>query len=709
MGAAIEMPTDTPGPPSPPEPAVAGLARGRGTWRAALLYAVLTVALTIPLSLRPGSRMLPTGPDGDLFVWTFAWNAHAFLHQPLSIFDANIYHPRRHTLAYSENLIGSAVIAAPVIWATGNPVLATNVVALLSCLLCGLGTYVLARRVGLGHAGAVVAGVVFAFAPPRFLRLGQLHLTTVQWLPFGLMFLHAYLDGGRRRDLRLAAGTFSLQALTSGHGAVFLAVAMSALCGYRLLLGEPRALGRRARDLGLTGAVLLLPAVLVLVPYRTLQSEVGLTRTLDNWEATASSFVASPAHVHARVLQLLGHADILGTASAYLFPGYLPILLASSALVLGTRRRDAPPVASRHDGSGAGWRPGAVAARGPAGWRRLAAAAELIAVACVGLALYVTAYGPVRLRWHDTVLLSVRNAQRAWMLSLAAGALRVALARVVPVEVGGRLRRGSGALAAWARSHRRSALVFYALLLLLGLWLSVGSPVGLWPYVYRLPGFNFIRVPSRFTIMALLGLAVLSGIGFERAAARCWPRRPGAPRAAVALVVALLVAEFALAPLETVPARMEVPPVDRWLAGRPTPFVVAEVPLPDPRHAGAFERRQVALMLHATAHWQKTVHGYSGIRPPEHTALYEALRRFPDEDSLRQLAAFGVTYIVVHTAWYATGEWEAVAARLGGFADRLRLEHVEGEGRVYSLRSAAVRPAPSGARAGLPPASPPAE
>ena len=65
-------------------------------------------------------------------MWTLAWNAHAFVSQPLSIFDANIFHPLRNTLALSENLIGSAVFAAPVLWLTENPVLAVNVVSLLS-------------------------------------------------------------------------------------------------------------------------------------------------------------------------------------------------------------------------------------------------------------------------------------------------------------------------------------------------------------------------------------------------------------------------------------------------------------------------------------------------------------------------------------------------------------------------------------------------
>src|SRR5262245_62008325 len=102
-------------------------------------------------------------PDAHLFMWTLAWDTHAFVHQPLSIFDANIFYPNHDTLAYSENLIGSAFFAAPVLWLTGNYVLATNMVSLLACVLCGLGAYVLGRRLGLSGPAAFLCGLIFAF------------------------------------------------------------------------------------------------------------------------------------------------------------------------------------------------------------------------------------------------------------------------------------------------------------------------------------------------------------------------------------------------------------------------------------------------------------------------------------------------------------------------------------------------------------------
>jgi hypothetical protein len=145
-------------------------------WQVTILYAALTVLLAYPLTVHPASRTLSLDADTNLFMWALAWDAHAFVHQPLSIFDANIFYPARHTLAYSENFIGSAMVAAPVIWLTDNLVLAMNSVVLLSCVLCGTGTFLLARAVGISSLGSTIAGLVFAFSPPRFLRLDQLHL-----------------------------------------------------------------------------------------------------------------------------------------------------------------------------------------------------------------------------------------------------------------------------------------------------------------------------------------------------------------------------------------------------------------------------------------------------------------------------------------------------------------------------------------------------
>jgi hypothetical protein len=549
--------------------AIEGASRARRASAVAVLFVALTVFLTYPLAFRAGSAVIGADPDTELFIWTLAWDTHAFTTRPLAIFDANIFYPYADTLAYSENLIGSGLVAAPVLWTTGNPVLALNLVTLLSIVLCGIGAFVLARRVGAGYPAAIVAGVVFAFAPSRFFRISQLHLTAVQWIPFALASLHAYFDTGRPRDLRLAAAFFTLQALTSGHGAVFLIVATLAFLAYRLAIGDSLDLARRVRDLGWLGILALLPAVLVVFPYRDVQAEMGLRRGLENWAPTAQSFLASPTHVQTWLISLVPGWRINDRASAILFPGFLPVMLACLAFL----RR--PSTTTRHDPT-----------------------------------------------------------------------------------------------------------IFYALLTLIALLLVSGPPFGMWPLVYWLPGMNFIRVPSRFMILATLGIAVLAGLGFDRAVALFSRRRQGA---VAVIAISLLVIEFTAIPFGLDPYRLKHPAADRWLDGQPKPFSVAEVPVV------MNERYQTAYMLHSTAHWQRTVHGYSGMRPPLHERLYRELTRFPGRDSLESLAELHVTYVVVHIGEYAPGEWPAIEERLRQYEDWLKLEYQDRDARVYSLRDPAAQ------------------
>jgi hypothetical protein len=313
-----------------------------------LAFTALTAVLTFPLSVEPASRALALSADTRLFLWTLSWDVHALLHQPLRLFDANIFHPEPRTLAYSEHLVGSAFLSAPFLLATGNPVLALNVVVLLSCVLSGAGAYFLARELGIGRSGALAAGVVFAFAPPRFTRLAQLHLATVQWIPFCLAFVHRYLRERKRRDLLAAIGLFTLQSLTSGHGGLFLLLSLLLLAAWQLARRALPPIRTLVRDTGIAGLLLVAVNVPFVVPYFRVQRDVGLRRTIGavyDWVPNAASFLASPTHVDAALLRLVPPLErAVADAKAYMFPGWLTLLLVA-ALALGWRRLAAEPAA----------------------------------------------------------------------------------------------------------------------------------------------------------------------------------------------------------------------------------------------------------------------------------------------------------------------------------------------------------------------------
>ena len=139
--------------------------------------------------------------------------------------------------------------------------------------------------------------------------------------------------------------------------------------------------------------------------------------------------------------------------------------------------------------------------------------------------------------------------------------------------------------------------------------------------------------------------------------------------------------EFNGTPFEVIEHEVKLPAADRWLAGQPAPFVVAEAPVQ------MLDRYQTAYMLHSRAHWQRTVHGYSGMRPELHERLFRLLGRFPDTGSIDALEKLGVTYVVVHIdQYYEPGEWTEVEKRLTEYSSRLTLEYQDRTARVYSLR-----------------------
>jgi hypothetical protein len=225
------------------------------------------------------------------------------------------------------------------------------------------------------------------------------------------------------------------------------------------------------------------------------------------------------------------------------------------------------------------------------------------------------------------------------------------------------------------RSQRRN-VVAYGVMTLLALSLSIGPPWSLWPHVYWMPGLNFIRIPSRFFLLAVLGIAVLAAIGMERLLRVV---DAGKRRLLGVGICIALVGEFVAIPLPLTPYTIHFAAVDRWLATRPGPFAIAEVPV------GPSARYHSTYMLHSMAHWQSTVHAHSSLQTALHEQLYDRLRNFPDDASLKLLSDLGVTYVVVHIDMYQPGEWPLVEAALSRYGARLLPEYADERGRVYRL------------------------
>jgi hypothetical protein len=165
------------------------------------------------------------------------------------------------------------------------------------------------------------------------------------------------------------------------------------------------------------------------------------------------------------------------------------------------------------------------------------------------------------------------------------------------------------------------------------------SVPGPYAWLHRfVPGFSGVRYPERFALFVALGLAPLAAGGLA------W-LRPRAGTAAVAVLAGLTFFEHWSAPLrlEPLPVGTQIPSVYTWLARQEHARVVAEVPEPH----FLLDRAGALPMYYSTAHWKRTVQGFTGYYPPAYGFARWRLFQFPAPESLAFLDRFGVDTIVV--------------------------------------------------------------
>ncbi len=324
----------------------------RATVAALLLFVVLSLVLTYPLVLHMAGAV-EDRQDALLNVWITAWDGHQLLSDPLDLFDANIFYPYPRTLAYSELLLGNALLALPVTAATGNPVLGYNLALLLSFVLSGLGTYLLVLQLTRSPGAGLVAGTIFAFSAYRMTNLAQAQLLTTQWMPFALLALFQLVRRPRARYVAAFVLFFCLQSLSSFYYAILLAMAVAGLILWQLAVRV--WLRARGRPYGgapvwkvalhlLVAAVLCMLIVLPFaLPYFQVQRELSFERSLADSEPFSASLrqylMVSPDSV---LQGLWLPSDDTPLAGGYavdaLFPGMLVLALALWGLARGRGR-----------------------------------------------------------------------------------------------------------------------------------------------------------------------------------------------------------------------------------------------------------------------------------------------------------------------------------------------------------------------------------
>jgi hypothetical protein len=619
------------------------------------LYFVTSILATWPLASGIARDVAWDLGDSILNMWILSWDCEQIRHilsgdfsRIRSFFDANIFYPVPHALAYSEHLLPQAVQIFPVYLLSKNPILCYNLLFLSTFVLAGFGMYLLGRELTGNTEAAFIAGLLFAFTPYRLAQSSHLQVLSAQWMPFVFYGLVRYFRSGRIAPLAGAAAALVAQNLSSGYYLLFFAPFAVAYAVWEIVA---RGLWRDQRTLialSLAGLVVATLTTPFLLPYVALHNQGVATRSLpevSRFSADVYSYATAfpEQRVWGQVLQASPKPE------GELFPGAVVVLLALIGVFFGGSHhaRTEPP------------------SRGATRTRRIRAVSWLLALAA--LAHFAAAaftlvsrrvvfdVGPFTVRMTDVDQLLLRGTAAFVLVLVATPGARSRVSTFLS-------QRG-----------------FFVLALLAAAWLSLGPfPQSLGRPVdiaapYRLlfeyvPGFDGVRAPARYGMIVICMLSVLAVYG----AATIARARIGRWALTGAAVFALLEGTQipftvnGITPLRDFntpegrlyrPAR--APAIYHELARQPSGSIVIELPLGQPD----FDLRA---MYYSVVHWRPVVNGYSGYAPPHYSQMIGALSEVPRHPdlSLQALKATGATHLVLHEAAYRDDEGTATAAVL---------------------------------------------
>ena len=326
----------------------------RKTLLAAVCYVCAAALFTWPLVFHVRTLLgaVDLAGDASLNLWALGWDLRVLSEHPSwlltgRVFDANIFFPAPHTLAYSDHLLLQALALWPIHALTGDLVLCYNLLLIGSLAAAALAMHLLTRALTGSEAGAYVAGLIFGFAPYHFAHLGHIQLQALYFLPLSFLFLHRVFERQRAIDTVAFGGVLGLQAVSSmyygimgGIGVAFATVTLVVLTGR---LRDWRLMRRLLAGVAVAVVVMLPWAI----PYVLVHREAGAGRTINDAArggAVLASYVQAPPTnlLYGRTGWLrpgpgsrLARRDHL---EQDLFPGFCALLLAVLGATTAAKR-----------------------------------------------------------------------------------------------------------------------------------------------------------------------------------------------------------------------------------------------------------------------------------------------------------------------------------------------------------------------------------
>lgn len=301
---------------------------------ATLLVSAVSLAAMWPVPLHVGS-VIGAHVDALFGAWRLAWIADSLSSAPAALFHPPIFYPHRWTLAYSDSILLSGALAAPLRWSGVSPLAAYNTFVMFSVLASGLAAMTLGKVITGSWLAGALAGIIYTVNPHRMEHLERLELLTTAAVPLLFVLWHQAVRRNSSGFALMAGAAVAVQWYTGMYIGLFLAC-IAPLVLLDLIWTTRADRGRLAAGFvagGVLAAALVAPSVW---PYLQARQQLGERQPEEiiAYSATIENFAA----VHPRNALYANWLAANGAPERHLFPGVTAIVLAVVGLCASSGR-----------------------------------------------------------------------------------------------------------------------------------------------------------------------------------------------------------------------------------------------------------------------------------------------------------------------------------------------------------------------------------
>ena len=164
-----------------------------------------------------------TGFGDELLIsWIQNHAIFSLVHNPLEIFNGNIFYPYQNTIAYSDLFLTSSILSAIPVYLFKEPIAAINFTFISSLTLLGFSVFLLSYYLTKNFFASLVSGMLVVFSPAVLDKKVHLQILSIQWVLLSILFFIHFLRTKYSKWLVVSMFFFVIQAFNSFLPGYFL-------------------------------------------------------------------------------------------------------------------------------------------------------------------------------------------------------------------------------------------------------------------------------------------------------------------------------------------------------------------------------------------------------------------------------------------------------------------------------------------------------